>query len=511
MDAPFDVLVIGAGFGGLSTALALAESGARVCLAESLRYPGGCASTFSRNLPGADGARVPHRFEAGATVVSGLGPEQLFGRWLARHAPELSIDWMDPLVELRAPGMNLSIGRDRQALVDTLSSMEGAPREGIASFFREQKRVADVLWELFDDPSYLPPFDARMLARHAARGLRYAPLVPLLGRPLAAVMRRHGVDQFAPLRLYVDALCQITVQCPADEAEAPFALAAMDYYHRGTGHVRGGFGELAWALCRACEKEGVDVRFSSRVRRLVRERDGFFRASVGIDGREIRAAQVAANLLPSALEAIGDFALPPPIAALDRAVNAGWGAVMTYAVAEPFEGARPEAHHLELVRDARRPLTEGNHVFVSISGADETERAPAGRRTLTMSTHVPLRATGGVNPAGYIARIQDEMKETLVARAPEWATAIVHTLPASPRTFERFVGRPHGAVGGVPRRAGLSHYRGLGPTEVLPGLYLVGDSVFPGQSALAVAIGGVRTAAAMCRRIPATSRRATGS
>lgn len=511
MESPFDVLVIGAGFGGLSTAIALAESGARVCLAESLRYPGGCASTFSRNLPGPDGARVPHRFEAGATVVSGLGPEQLFGRWIARHAPELSIDWMDPLVELRAPGVQLSIGRDRQALVDALCSMEGAPREGIASFFQEQKRVADVLWELFDDPSYLPPFDARMVARHAARGLRYAPLLPLLGRPLSAVMRRHGVDRFAPLRLYVDALCQITVQCPAEEAEAPFALAAMDYYHRGTGHVRGGFGALAWALLRACEKEGVEVLLASRVRGLQREHDGTFVASVGAQGRAIRAAQVAANLVPSALEKLIDFELPPAIASLDRAVNEGWGAVMTYAVAEPFAGARWEAHHLELVRDAERPLTEGNHVFVSISGADETERAPAGRRTLTMSTHVPLPGAQALHSAEYVARIQEEMRQTLAAGAPEWARAIVHALPGSPRTFERFVGRPNGAVGGVPRRAGLSHYRGIGPTQVVPGLYLVGDSVFPGQSALAVAIGGVRTAAAMSKRLPASQRRETGS
>ena len=38
-----------------------------------------------------------------------------------------------------------------------------------------------------------------------------------------------------PLRIYLDALCQITVQCGLAEAEAPLALAAMDakdYVHR---------------------------------------------------------------------------------------------------------------------------------------------------------------------------------------------------------------------------------------------------------------------------------------
>jgi phytoene dehydrogenase-like protein len=49
-------------------------------------------------------------------------------------------------------------------------------------------------------------------------------------------------------------------------------------------------------------------------------------------------------------------------------------------------------------------------------------------------------------------------------------------------------------VGGVPRRAGLHNYEGIWPAPVAPGLYLVGDSVFPGQSTLATAIGGQRVA-----------------
>jgi len=49
-------------------------------------------------------------------------------------------------------------------------------------------------------------------------------------------------------------------------------------------------------------------------------------------------------------------------------------------------------------------------------------------------------------------------------------------------------------VGGLPRRVGVGSYAGIGPSQVLDGVWLVGDSVFPGQSALATAIGGVRTA-----------------
>ena len=149
---PFDAIVIGAGFGGLGATIALAERGARVCLCETLRYPGGCASTFSR-----DG----FRFDAGATLVSGLAPSQLFGAWLAKYSRETVVDWMDPLVDVRAPRLRLSVTRSRQAVADQRCAIPGAPADSIRAFFAMQSEVAAVLWGLFDDPDLLPPFTVR--------------------------------------------------------------------------------------------------------------------------------------------------------------------------------------------------------------------------------------------------------------------------------------------------------------------------------------------------------------
>ena len=70
-------------------------------------------------------------------------------------------------------------------------------------------------------------------------------------------------------------------------------------------------------------------------------------------------------------------------------------------------------------------------------------------------------------------------------------------MTASPRTFERFTGRFAGYVGGVPRRAGLHNNLRLGPMHIAPGLHLVGDTAFPGQSILATALGGTKLAERM--------------
>lgn len=499
--APFDVLVIGAGFGGLGAALELAEGGAKVCLCEALKYPGGCASTFERE---------GFRFDAGATLVSGLGPGQLFSTWLARYAPTTLIDWIDPLLDVRGPALRLAVRRDRNHLVQQFCALPGAPVPGIRAFFEQQQATAEVLWQLFDDPSLLPPFGIGNLARHLPRLERYGSLAPLLGRSLAQVLAAHGLSRFTPLRLYVDALCQITVQCSAAQAEASFALAAMDYYYRGTAHVRGGVGSLASALLQATRLAGAEVHLPARVSRLRREPNGTWLATVR--GNELRARSIVANLIPRALRAMLGPDEPDTRASAELEASAerledAWGAAMLYAVARAPEQSSRDAHHLQLIQAAEQPLAEGNHVFVSVSSAQELERAPAGKRTLTISTHVPLTKLrdAGRDAAKYIESVQGRMHETLALRAPEWSRSIERVLTASPRTFARFVGRPSGTVGGLPRRVGLTSYRGLGPREVLDGLWMVGDSVFPGQSALATAIGGVRTATAMLRRLGASS------
>jgi phytoene dehydrogenase-like protein len=318
-----------------------------------------------------------------------------------------------------------------------------------------------------------------------------------MGKPLGAVLEHLGLSGFTPLRTYLDALCQITLQCASAEAEAPFALAAMDYYWRGTGHVRGGIGRLAGALAEAVTRQGGEVLYTNRVKALAPIAGGW---RVEARRGELRARHVVANMLPAGLLRL--MGTPPErlprLARLSQRIAEGWGAAMLYLVARVPEGASPGAHHLELIQDVGAPFVEGNHLFASFSGEADTGRAPPGHRTVTVSTHVPLRALVGRSEeeqARTVATIQERMRRGLEQLAPEWMERVHHELTASPRTFERFTQRESGAVGGVPRRAGLHHYRTLGPREVMDGLWLVGDSVFPGQSTLATALGGVRTAA----------------
>lgn len=481
-----DVLVIGAGFGGLGAAMGLVDRGLRVTLCERLDYAGGCAGTFSRR---------GGRYDAGATLSSGFGPGQLFAGWAERHHMALRWSPLDPVVELRAPGLTLPVAAERARFVAHVAGLCGEHADAVRRFFAYQARSAATLWRVLDDPGMLPPLGVGGVLAHLGRLGGYLPVARWMGRPLTAVLAHFGLERVQPLRMFCDAVCQITVQCPAHEAEAPFALATLDYYFRGVAHVHGGIGGLAAAIVRTLVERGAEVRHLCPVRGLCREGDGWL-----VDTRRgpLRARAVVANLLPQALlRLLPAGVAAEPLAGMARAVESGWGAAMLYLVARPPADAPPHAHHLELIDDPSAPLHEGNHLFVSISGADEPGRAPAGRRAITVSTHLPAEHLRERDAAAYVGGVHARMRAVLAARAPEWAAGVEQAMTASPRTFERYTGRTGGLVGGVPRRAGLHNYAGAWPGPIAPGLWLVGDSIFPGQSTVATALGGLRTAVAL--------------
>ncbi|MFN3197508.1 MAG: phytoene desaturase family protein [Bradymonadia bacterium] len=482
-----DVAVIGSGFGGLGCALRLAERGASVALYEALNYPGGCASTFTRHRC---------RFESGATLFSGFGEGQLMRRWIDDHAMPVQMHFIDPPVVLRTPDFTLEIPNDRAAFVDRLCAMPGAPEQALRRFFTDQGRIADTLWSLFSDPALLPPFGPGGFMAHLRRSPRYLPLLRVIGRPLGAVMARYGVADFDPLRITLDALCQITVQAGVQAAEAPFAMATMDYTFRGTGHVEGGVGVLARAITDTLTDLGAQVRMPDRVHCITREGD---RWRVKSRKGELTAQVVVANMLPQDVRALAGIEQGShrTLDRLSERVEEGWGAVMLYRVVEPDAPVRPEAHHIEIVQDPAAPFIHGNHLFCSVSDVAE-DRAPEGRRTVTVSTHVRLAellAMSADDQRVHVESIQQHMRDGLDRFAPELSGEAVHReMPASPRTFERFTRRHGGYVGGIPRRAGLINYTGLFPKPVQPGLYMVGDTMFPGQSTLATALGGYKLA-----------------
>ena len=212
-------------------------------------------------------------------------------------------------------------------------------------------------------------------------------------------------------------------------------------------------------------------------------------------GGRWEADAVVANLTPWNLESLLTDAKPSAHAAVHP--GAMWGAFMLYlgVEAEAIPADLACDHH-QIIMDPTRPLGEGNSVFVSLSPAWDSTRAPAGKRAITVSTHTAIAPWWELrnNPGGqayYEARQQDYRERLLQAVARVLPTIRQHLaleMPGTPVTFQKFTRRHLGMVGGFAQHSLLN---ARGPATRVPNVWLVGDSIFPGQSTAGVTLGGL--------------------
>jgi phytoene dehydrogenase-like protein len=294
----------------------------------------------------------------------------------------------------------------------------------------------------------------------------------------------------------VDAQLLIAAQTTSSYANALYGAAALDLPRRGVVHLKGGMGVIAQTLAEAVSKNGGQVLYRQEVSRIVLGKS----RPVAVEtkrGKSFPADVVVANLPPwNITHLLGDKA-PRRLQTLPARPRDGWGAFVVYV---GLDGSAVSAdyplHHQVAVRE---PVAEGNTVFLSLSPDWDGDRAPAGQRALTLSSHTRLgpwwdlfehdRSAYEARKDAYLERVLDAAQVAL----PHLRDAASLILPGTPVTFQRFTRRAWGWVGGFPQ---TDLFRTWGP-RLAPGLWMVGDSIFPGQSTAAVALGGMRVATAL--------------
>lgn len=484
------IIVIGAGVGGLSAAAVLARAGLKVTVLEAQVYPGGCAGTY---------VHQGYRFDAGATLAGGFGqggPMDLLARaadiagWPARAA-DLAM-----LVHL-PDGTKVPRWSDERRWL----ARHDAFGPSAEAFWRWQEHTAEAMWGLAMSLPAWPPSsigEAQSLTGALARWLttgshtgpqRLVTMVMDALRPMASRMPRLG-ERF---RLFVDAQLLISAQTTSRHANALYGAAALDLPRRGTVHLRGGMGAIAARLTKAVENNGGKVLLRHKASKIVIEgsrpvavetrRQGTFPTDI-----------VIANLTPWTLRRLIPDQPPRRLHRLPEVPQAGWGAFVLHVGLDASVVPKWFPLHHQLV--LREPLAEGNSLFLSLSPPWDPGRAPQGRRALTISSHTSLESWWQLfenDRAGY-----EKLKETYAGRILAAAEAVLPglreaadlVLPGTPVTFQRFTGRAWGWVGGFPQTDLFRTW----PPRLGLGLWLVGDSVFPGQSTAATALGGLRVA-----------------
>ncbi len=483
-----NIVVIGAGIGGLTAAALLAKSGLNVTVLEAHVYSGGTAGTFYHQ---------GYRFDVGATVAGGFYPDGPMDRLAKavgiKHWPG-RLDESSMLVRL-PNGKSIHRWADQRRF----SEYQNAFGSSSLDFWNWQEKTADLLWDLaLKNPSW-PPQSLSDLARLIKQSVEWSGvdfpqrMQPGLIADAFSSVQSHLKDASEDLRLFVDAQLLIAAQTTSKYANALYGASALDLPRRGVMHLEGGMGAIAEALVQSVRTNGGEVLYRKEVTRAVVEKNRIVAVETS-RGEHYPADLVIANLTPWNIRRLFSDSALAKLRNLPETPQSGWGAFVVYVGVD--QAALPEDMPLHQQLIAREPLGEGNSIFLSVSPDWDIRRAPVGKRAITISTHTHLGPWWDLfqnNRFGYestkmmylerIMRLADEA-------IPGLSDATELLLPGTPITFSRFTRRERGWVGGFPQ---VNLFQSRGP-RLSPNLWMVGDSIFPGQSTAAVALGGMRVA-----------------
>ncbi|RRH94137.1 NAD(P)/FAD-dependent oxidoreductase [Mesorhizobium tamadayense] len=506
----YDVIIVGGGHNGLTTAGYLARAGIKTIVLERRGVIGGAAVTEEFH-PG-------FRNSVCSYVVSLLHPKVIRDLELGAHGLKIVERPSSSYLPLPDGGAMVVPG-DVDAAVREIAKFSRLDAERFRVFDDQLQIIADVIrGTLLETPPNIGGGVGDLLTLLTS-GNRFRKLKPAMQREFIDLMTMSIGDylnewfEFDPLKgnLGYESIVGNMVS-PYHPGSAyvliHHALGELNGKKGAWGHAIGGMGSITQAMARSAESKGAEVRVSAGVREVIVER-GAARGVVLEDGSVIRARAIAANVGPKLLylKLIDQSALDSEFLRQIQGWRCRSGSFrMNLALSE-----MPRFNGLDLATDPKTALSGGIHIAWSLDylerAYDDAKRgswskepvvsmnipslydgslAPQGRHVMSVfCQHFHPQLSGGKTWDDVKTEVADLIIATIGKYAPNLKSSILGRQVLTPLDLEREFGLVggdifHGALHldqlySMRPVGGYAQYRGP-----IPNLYMCGSGTHPG-------------------------------
>jgi phytoene desaturase len=272
-----NVIVIGAGIGGITAAIHLAKRGVHVTVIEKNARPGGRCDRISR-----DG----HHFDTGPTLlVMPLLYEAEFAALGASMREMLDLQRVDPTYHLVFDdGRQLALTSDMKSMQEQLERFERGSFQGLLRYMQEGGRHYHIGIEKMVQPDFRKASDFFKISN--------LPLIHQV-KPLTkhyANMSRYFDD---PRLKAAFTFQDVYMGLSPFEAPATFSMMPYTELAHGVWYPRGGMVQIVEALMNLAREAGVEFVFNSSVEQV--EVNGRSAKGVVVNGQLLEADAVLAN------------------------------------------------------------------------------------------------------------------------------------------------------------------------------------------------------------------------
>jgi phytoene desaturase len=246
-----NIIVVGAGPGGLTSAMLLAARGFKVTLLEKGDRVGGRSASIDLN---------GYKFDTGPTfLMMKYLLDEVFEESGRDSANYLDFVKLEPMYRLQFDGTSIEPTTDHAQMLKQLNEKFPGNAEGYWRFLEtEQERFRRMAPCLQKDYSSIK----RYFSKDALRALPHLQL----GSSVMDVLGGYFKDELLKLAFTFQSkyLGMSAWECPGAFAMLPFMEHAYGIYH-----TQGGLSEISEAMARVCEEHGVDVRLNTPVKQLI--------------------------------------------------------------------------------------------------------------------------------------------------------------------------------------------------------------------------------------------------
>ncbi len=500
---PYDVIVIGSGMGGLTSALLMSRAGLKTLVLEHHFAPGGNAQTFRR--------KKMFDFDVGLHYIGDCGPGGLFPMAMERLGLAGKLEFLP----MDRDGFDTLIYPDLEFRVPVgWENYEGRLKETFPQEARAIERLLRVLRGLTGGPAA----EVESLERR-------------LGKPAADWTLGEVFDSFEcslRLRSVVSAEAG-TYGAPPSRAAATIHAGILGHYLKDGGYyVRGGGRALVGALVSALEESGGELRLRSRVKRILVENGRAVGVELAKSGEVFRSKFVLSNAdaKRTLLEMVGEEHLSPALAERLRAYRMALPMFIIYLALEvdPRDlGLRNSNYMMFPTYDHEEQyaacyageVPEKPAAFATIASLkdpDSRNLAPEGYTNLQIMTLAPASLTswgtekgpgsGGryrhTTPYTVAKRLLEErVLQTTEEMMPGLLKKIYWCESATPLTQERFTLSTGGTSYGFEHTPDQSGQHRLPVQTEIPGLYLAGANTQFGHGIAGAMVGGIAASSAV--------------
>jgi phytoene dehydrogenase-like protein len=464
----FDVVVIGAGNGGLTASTTLARKGLKVLLLERHNIPGGCATSFCRGR---------FEFEVALHQLSGVGTPENPGplRMLLSQLgvlDDLELVEVKDLFQVIGPGdFRLSLKPDRGQVVAALQERFPKEREGIERFFELSYQYAQQMLAAFYFKDPEPSREKYPVLYHYA----YKPAIEVLDELFADPLLKSAISSYwgflglPPTRL----------------SFAYLAMLFFVYIEFKPFHLKGGSQALSNALINRFLSQGGAVRFNCGVDRILMN-EGRIEGVVVESGEQIKTRYVVSNASPvttytrlldpeivpqSVFREMHGRSLSPSAFTLYIGCDCG-PEDLGISGSMTFLAARTDISDKNLLDMQRLDLGDQ---FMALSCYDvaDPDFSPPGTCQLNVVTLKYGEPWLRVPPGEY-HRVKFRVAESMLGRVeaafPGLRGHIEEIEAATPLTHMRYLGHPNGAIYGFEQYTKDSMFFQPGRNSLIPGL-----------------------------------------